>query len=337
MRKMILFLMCVLMLSGCSGEAKKAEQTIFAMDTAMSITVYGDEAELIAANAAHKINELSAKWSVTDKNSEIGNANSIGAPISTAHISDETAELINFSLEMTEQTGGAFDITMYPVLREWGFTTGEYNIPNKERISDLLRKTGSNKIHLSGNTLTLLGGAQLDLGAVAKGYTGDILCEYLKSKGVTSALLDLGGNIHALGTKPDGTPWRVGVKAPDGSGNVAVLELTDSAAVTSGGYERYFVGEDGKHYCHILNPETGYPAESGLMSVTIVGQEGKLCDALSTAVYVMGASQAETLWRSRGDFEMLLLTDSGDMLVTAGLQDRLSVDESFSGELKIIK
>ncbi|MBQ4166370.1 MAG: FAD:protein FMN transferase, partial [Oscillospiraceae bacterium] len=136
---------------------------------------------------------------------------------------------------------------------------------------------------------------------------------------------------------PDGTPWRVGVKAPDGSGNVAVLELIDSAAVTSGGYERYFIGEDGKRYCHILDPETGYPADSGLASVTIIGREGKLCDALSTAVYVMGASKAEELWRSRGDFEMLLLTNSGDMLVTAGLQDRLSVEESFSGELKIIK
>lgn len=329
--------MCALMLSGCSGEARKAKQTIFAMDTAMSITVYGNDAELLAANAAHKVNELSAKWSVTDKNSEIGNANSISAHISTAYISDETAELIKFSLEMTEQTGGAFDITMYPVLREWGFTTGEYNIPSEERIAELLRKTGSDKIQLSGNTITLLGGAQLDLGAVAKGFTGDILCEYLKYEGITSALLDLGGNIHALGTKPNGTPWRVGVKAPNGGDNIAVLELTDSAAVTSGGYERYFVGEDGKQYCHILDPETGYPADSGLVSVTIIGQEGKLCDALSTAVYVMGASEAEKLWHSRGDFEMLLLTDGGDMLITAGLQAKISVDESFSGEIKIIK
>lgn len=321
----VLLLAAAMLLTGCGGEPKKAKQTIFAMDTAMSLTVYGDNAETLCANAAHKINELAAKWSVTDERSEIYRANDIGAYLSTAYVSDETAQLIEYALQMNEQTGGAFDITLYPLLREWGFTTGEYRIPSDERIAELLRKTGSDRVELNGNMLTLTGGAMIDLGGIAKGCTGDILAEYLKSEGAESALLDLGGNIHAIGSKPDGSAWRLGIKDPDGSGNLAVLELRDKAAVTSGSYERYFEGDDGKRYCHILDPETGKPADSGLVSVTIVGNEGRLCDALSTAVYVMGAEKAEQLWRERGDFDMVLLTDSGELLVTEGLNGCIEV------------
>lgn len=327
----------VLLLAGCNGEPEKAEQTIFAMDTVMSVTVYGDNAETLCANAAHRINELAAKWSVTDERSEVYGANNIGAYISTSYVSDETAQLIEYSLQMTEQTDGAFDITLYPVLREWGFTTGEYQIPDDERLAELLRKTGSDRVELNGNMLTLTGGAMIDLGGIAKGYTGDVLCKYLKSEGVTSALLDLGGNIHVIGSKPDASAWRLGIKAPDGEGNLAVLELTDKAAVTSGGYERCFVGDDGERYCHILDPNTGRPADSGLISVTIVGDEGRLCDALSTAVYVMGAEKAEQLWRARGDFEMVLLTDGGEMLVTEGLRESISVEQDFGGDVTYIK
>lgn len=319
-----LLLGAAILLTGCSGEPEKAQQTIFAMDTAMTVTVYGDDAEALCASACHRVNELAAKWSVTDEQSEIYRANNIGLYISTAAISDETAELIAYALEMNGQTGGAFDITLYPVLREWGFTTGEYRVPSDERIAELLRKTGSDKVELRGNMLTLTGGVMIDLGGIAKGCTGDILAEYLKSEGVHSALLDLGGNIHAIGSKPDGSAWRLGIKDPDG-GKLAVLELCDKAVVTSGGYERYFEGEDGKRYCHILDPETGRPADSGLVSVTIVGDEGRLCDALSTAVYVMGAEKAERLWRERGDFEMVLLTSGGELLVTAGLEGCIEV------------
>ncbi len=330
MRRIIALLTAALLLTGCNGVPEKAEQTIFAMDTVMSLTVYGDNAETLCANAAHRINELSGKWSVTDERSEIYSANNIGAYISAAYVSDETAQLIEYALEMTELTNGAFDITLYPVLREWGFTTGEYSIPSDERIAELLRKTGIGRVELNGNMLTLTGGTMIDLGGIAKGYTGDILTEYLKGEGVTSALLDLGGNIHAIGSKPDGSAWRLGIKDPDGSGNLAVLELCDKAAVTSGGYERYFVGEDGERYCHILDPETGRPADSGLVSVTIVGDEGRLCDALSTAVYVMGADSAEKLWRERGDFEMVLLNDSGKLLITEGLSGYIEVTSGYS-------
>lgn len=339
MRKIIAALLTTaILLTGCSETQNKAEQTIYAMDTAMNITVYGNKADTLAASSAHKINELSAKWSVTDKNSEIYKANNIGAHISSSYISDETAELIEYSLQITDQTDGAFDITLYPVLQEWGFTTGEYHIPDNARIKQLLSKTGSDKVQLQGNILTLIGGVQIDLGGIAKGYTGDILTEHLKSEGVTSALLDLGGNIHTIGSKPDGTPWRLGIKDPYNTNeNAAIINVQGKAIVTSGSYERYFTGDDGRNYCHILDPETGRPAESGLVSVTIIGNEGRLCDALSTAIFVMGAERAETFWHERKDFEMILITDTGEMLVTAGLEQDITINEKYTAHVSYIK
>lgn len=318
----------LLLAAGCASEPRTAQQTVFAMDTAMTVTVCGDNCEALAANACAMINQLSAKWSVTDENSEIYRANN--SESSSTEISDETAQLVEYALQIGGQTGGAFDITLYPVLCEWGFTTGEYKIPDEKRLLQLLEKTGSGKVAVDGGRLTLTDGAQIDLGGIAKGYTGDILCAYLKENGVESALLSLGGNIHAVGVKSDGSAWRVGIKNPDGGENIAVLELCDKAAVTSGGYERYFIGEDGVRYCHILDPKTGRPADSGLVSVTIVGAQGWLCDALSTAVYVMGADSAAALWRERRDFDMVLLTDSGELLITEGLRGSIEPCADFA-------
>lgn len=323
----------LLLAAGCASEPRTAQQTVFAMDTAMTVTVCGDNCEALAANACAMINQLAAKWSVTDENSEIYRANN--SESSSAEISDETAQLIEYALQIGEQTGGAFDITLYPVLCEWGFTTGEYKIPDEQRLLQLLEKTGGGKVAVDGGRLTLTVGAQIDLGGIAKGYTGDILCAYLKENGIESALLSLGGNIHAVGVKSDGSAWRVGIKNPYGGENIAVLELADKAAVTSGGYERYFIGEDGVRYCHILDPKTGRPADSGLVSVTIVGAQGWLCDALSTAVYVMGADAAAALWCERRDFDMVLLTDSGELLITEGL--RGSIEPCADFEVRYIE
>ena len=304
------------------------------MDTIMTVTVYGGNSEKLVHGAGELLCDMSALWSVTDENSEIYEINhSSGEPV---EVSAETTELISFALEMSSLTDGALDVTLYPIIKEWGFTTGEYKIPTEERLSQLLKLTGTEKIAIHENGVTVAESTEIDLGAVAKGYAGDRLYKYLTENGVTSALLDLGGNIHAIGTSPDGSPWRLGVRSPDGNGNIAVLEISDMAAVTSGGYERYFIGDDGKRYCHIIDPETGCPADSGLASVTIVGSQGALCDALSTAVYIIGAEKAEALWRRIGGFEMILITDDGDMLITEGLQDALSLAEAFDGEFKII-
>ena len=180
-------------------------------------------------------------------------------------------------------------------------------------------------------------GMQLDLGAIGKGYTGDIISELLKVHGVTSALLDIGGNVQMIGRKPDGSRWRVGIQNPFGEGRLGVLEGEDGAVVTSGNYERYFIGEDGKRYGHIIDPYTGYPAENGLASVSIIAKEGKRCDALSTAVYVMGLEKAIEYWRENGGFEMLLATDENEIYLTEGIKDDFVLDENFlDGEIHLI-
>ncbi len=335
LRKIIAAMLSMILFCGCGGtSAQKMEVTYFAMDTVMSFRVLGNNAAAEAAFAGlgGMLGKYEKKWSVTDPESVIAAANRGESVV----LDPQTAELIQFALEMNELTDGALDITMYPVLREWGFTTGEYKVPDDDRIAELLMLTGCEKVQLSDSVLSLADGAQIDLGAVAKGYAGDLISEHFRECGVTSALLDLGGNIHTIGSNPDGTPWRLGIRSPFGEGNIAVLELSDKAAVTSGGYERYFT-ENGVDHSHILDPKTGAPADSGLVSVTIVGAEGRLCDALSTALYVMGAEAAERLWQEQGGFDMILIESNGDMLITEGLENMLVPADAFNGELVVLR
>ena len=321
---------CLIAFTSCSGKTLKNEpqsKSFFAMDTYMTITAYGENAGTALNQAEERVKELEKLWSVTDENSEIYAVNhSVGENV---HVSPETAELLDFSVDISEVTDGALDCTMYPVLTEWGFTTGNYKIPTDEKISELLENTGYEKISLDGQNVTIPENMQIDLGAVGKGYTGDLIVDILQENGIESALLDLGGNIQTIGTKPDGTDWKLGLRSPFGEGAFATLEVSDCSVITSGGYERYFTGDDGETYWHILDPETGKPAHSGLVSVTIVGKEGRLCDALSTSLFVMGLDKATELWKQRDDFEMVLVSEKGEIYLTEGLEENFSLNQMY--------
>ncbi len=214
---------------------------------------------------------------------------------------------------------------MYPVLTEWGFTTGNYKIPTDQKISELLENIGYEKIDLNENNVTVPQNMQIDLGAVGKGYTGDLIVDILQENDIDSALLDLSGNIQTIGTKPDGTDWKLGLRSPFDEGSFATLEVSDCAVITSGGYERYFVGDDDETYWHILDPEIGKPAHSGLVSVTI----GRLCDALSTSLFVIGLDKAIELWKQRDDFEMVLVSEEGEIYLTEGLEENFSLNQMY--------
>lgn len=328
MKRILCFILAAFFLVGCTANAVPAEKTVFAMDTYMKLSAYGEGAENALEKAVNKIAELDGLWSVTNENSEIYAVNRSGGK--TVNVSPETAAALFLSLQISEETGGALDCTVYPVLAEWGFTNGNYKIPERERLASLLENVGYERVAVSGYAVSVPQGTQIDLGAVGKGCAGDILAEIMRENGVSSALLDLGGNVQAVGAKPDGTTWRIGLRNPFGEGVFAALELTDRAAVTSGGYERYFIGEDGERYCHIIDPATGKPAKSGLASATAVGESGGLCDALSTAVFVMGLEKASELWRSRRDFEMVLVAEDGGIYITAGLEDNFKLMGEFS-------
>ena len=324
--------------SGCSQTQQEASlQTLpaeasaglFAMDTYIDLTAYGPDAEAALEAAQTRILELEGLWSVTDPGSDIYAVNHSGGAPTQVHA--DTAEVLTFALEMAEETGGALDPTLYPVLTAWGFTTDQYQIPDSGTLSALLENTGYEKVQQDGRTVELPAGMELDLGAVGKGYAADETAQILADYGVESALLDFGGNVLAMGSRPDGTPWRIGVRDPNSDGTLGVLEVTNQSVVVSGGYERYFVGEDGERYWHILDPETGAPARSGLTQVAIISPESKLCDALSTAVFVMGLEEATDLWRARQDFEMVLLADDGTVYITEGLSGRFSLGSGQEG------
>ena len=283
------------LLAGCAPAqtqaAPAAENTFFAMDTVMTLRLYEGGDGALLDQAEDRVKELEALLSVTDPDSEIYALNRDGA----AELSPETAQLLDAALGMCGRTAGALDVSIYPILRSWGFTTGEYAIPTEAELAALLPLVDYTKVEWDGARAALPDGMEIDLGSVAKGYTGDVLAASLKENGVTSAMLDLGGNIQTVGAKPDGSPWRVGIRDPEGDGNIGVVTVEDQAVVTSGGYERYFE-EDGVRYWHILDPETGSPARGGLISVTVIGNSGLVCDGLSTALFVMGKEKAIAFW-----------------------------------------
>lgn len=315
-----------------SGEASAG---LFAMDTYLSLTAYGGGAEAALEQAQIRIRELESLWSVTDEHSEIYAANhSGGNPVT---VSGDTADLVRYALDMAERTDGTLEPTLYPVLTAWGFTTDSFHIPEQEELDRLLEAVDYTRISLENGSLTVPDGMQLDLGAVGKGYAADETAVVLRENDIESALLDFGGNILTIGAKPDGSPWRVGVRDPDSEGNLGILEITNQGVSVSGGYEKYFIGEDGERYWHILDPASGAPARSGLVQTAVVSNESKRCDTLSTALFVMGLDKAVQYWREHQDFEMILLAEDRTVYITEGLSDAFSLGAGQEGrEVQII-
>ena len=332
MRRLLLLLLLPALLCGCAFPGRSGPElhtsTLLAMDTVMELRVYGGSEELLG-QAEQRIRALEGLLSVTDPGSELYQLNQTG----TADLSSDTAALLERALELCRETEGALDLSIYPVVRAWGFTTGVYRVPGEKELAGLLARVDYSQISLTpSGAVSLPEGMEMDLGGVAKGYTGDRVVELLREAGITSALLSLGGNVQTLGTKPDGSDWSVAIRAPEGEGYLGVLSVSDQAVVTSGGYERYFE-ENGKTYHHIIDPATGYPADNGLLSVTVVAKangpdasgagNGAMCDAFSTALFVMGEEKALDFWRTGGyDFDLVLVTADGRVVVTAGLADR---------------
>lgn len=323
-------------LTGCSVENRQnsennfspASRDFFAMNTYMSLEAYGDGAADALAQAETRIEELEGLWSVTEESSEIYAVNhSDGQPVS---VSEDTAEIISFALEMAKETGGALEPTIYPMLTAWGFTTNEHHVPSPQEITGLLENVDYRKVSVSGNTIRLEPDMMLDLGAVGKGYASDEIASLLRGNGITSAMLNLGGNIVMIGSRPDGSGWRLGLQNPFGDDTIGVLTAADCAVVTSGNYENFFTAEDGTIYGHIIDPATGYPVNNDLAAVTIVAQEGKLCDALSTSLFVMGVDGAMEYWKEHPGFEMILITQEQEILITEGLEEQFSLTEAHS-------
>lgn len=326
-RRLAAALLALVLLNACSPEQAEYTASFLAMDTVMSVTVYGEDGQGAAEAAGEEIRALEKLFSVTDAHSELYAANHSGGKSVT--VSDDTAALLSRALELCGETDGALDVTVYPAVKAWGFTTGAYQVPSEDLLDELVKQIDFTRIVLDGDTLTVPEGMELDLGAVAKGYAADRTAEVLEARGVTSAKLELGGNIHFIGTKPNGSPWQVAVRDPSGEGYMGLLKTEAGAVVTSGGYERYFE-RDGITYWHIIDPATGRPARSGLVSVTIAAPSGTLADALSTALFVMGKEKAVVFWRTRQDFDFILIGEDGTVTVTPGLDKRFTLSGDWT-------
>lgn len=343
-----------LLLSGCGGSADpdKAQESIqvIAMDTAMLITTYGQRSPAAAYACEDVIRDLEAKLSRTIEDSAVSRLNAAGT------LEDSEAELRSILIQAgqyCQETDGAFDITVAPVVAAWGFAGGEeYRVPSQEELDQLLKLVDGFAIKANGQTVSLGPGQSIDLGGIAKGYAADKIVKIFQEYEVPRGLAQLGGNVLAWGDRPDGSPWRVGVQDPakpdDQNAFAGVLNLTDSFAVTSGSYQRYFE-QDGKRYHHIIDPSTGYPADSGLTSVTVVadcgGSEtdaypGTMCDAFSTALFIMGEEKALDFWRfwksTENPFELVLITEDGRVAVTQGLADRFTPEESSGYAYEVV-
>lgn len=282
MKRLFLLLITLpLLLWGC-GESN-ATQTIFAMDTVMAFQVWGKDAPQAVQGISHTISDLESRY------------NRAGLAWGAAD-----PAVLQEALDLSRRTGGAFDPQLGSVTALWNFTAEDPKIPTAEQIRDALQEK------------------TWDLGGALKGYAGQRCVDLLKEMQIDRAILNLGGNVQTYGQKKDGTPWQVGIQNPQGGDPVGILAVEGTASVvTSGDYQRFFE-LDGVRYHHILDPKTGYPARSGLRSVTVICRDGMTADCLSTALFVMGLEQGSAFWRDSLDFEAVFLTEDGKIYATQG-------------------
>lgn len=279
MKRIFCLILVCLLLGGCS-RVEKCEKTLFAMDTVMELTIWGADAERAAGEIGQLLRTLEQQW--------------------TAPVQAEEDTLLARIQALQERTDGAFDPGLYALVDAWGFYDEQYRIPSQELIDSALADE------------------RLDLGGAVKGYAGQLAVQILDGMEIDRAILDLGGNIQTYGSKPGGEPWLIGIRDPDGAGELGIVSVYGAmSVVTSGDYQRYFE-VDGQRYHHIFDPQTGWPADSGLQSVTVICSDGLTADVLSTALFVMGPKKGAAFWQNSGDFEAVFVLDSGEIWATQG-------------------
>lgn len=293
MKRILAAFLLLLCLAGCTPQPESYTADFFAMDTFMSITAYGEDEQAVqdtAVQLEQRINALEPALSRTREDSDLYRLNHADGAV--CEVSEDTYAAIEAAVQFAEWTGGAFDPTMAPLTDLWGINTDHAHVPAQAEIDAALTHVGYQNIELLGNNqVRLLNGAQLDLGGIGKGFATDEAAAMLD--GTQGVLATLGGNIGAYGENPnrDSGNWVVGIADPDDNAAfIATVEVRDLSVVTSGDYERYFE-QDGKRYHHIFDPATGYPADSGLRSVTVIDESSTRADALTTALFVMGLEE----------------------------------------------
>lgn len=327
----LLCLALVFILFGCSSA--ETQRQIFLMDTIINISVQGEDSELTADKIEDELMQVEKACSPTVPDSLISVLNSAGD--SGMEITPELYEILNASAEISRETSGAFDISLGNLIELWNIGGEAPQVPTKAAVAEAIELCGMDNLELSENYAAVRGGVKLNLGGVAKGYAADRTMQILEKSSASSALVYIGGNICVYGAKPDGSPWNIGIRDPNGTASdyIGILQLGDTVVSASGDYERYFE-DGGVRYHHIIDPSTGYPSDSGISSVTVVCRDGMRADALSTALFVMGKEKAIEFWRSSQDFECVIIDKNKGITVTEGLKDKCRItDGGYSFEV----
>lgn len=306
---------------GCAPQ--RADKNTFLLGTVCSATVYGDNARQAADAAFERVSEIEKAMSLTIEDSELNKVNN--APVGTeTAVTSELFAMLSRCEELSELTDYRFDISLGKLSALWNVNSENPVVPRDSEISAALSGTGRGAFSLDAEsgTVTRVNDVTLDLGGIAKGYAADEVKRVLCENGVTDAIVSLGGNIIALGSDKSrgSTPWLIGIANPRVSGElIATVEVSDKFVVTSGDYERFFV-LDGVRYHHIIDPDTGRPAQSGIISATIIADNSALADAISTAAFVLGEEKALTLINSLDGVEAVLITDEMEIVQSNGME-----------------
>ncbi len=337
----IVFLMLFLILfaAGCmdrNSALEKISKDIFVMDTMINITAYsqdpekGREAVEHAAGEFQRINDLAGRFPgnhlPNPQKSDVWRVNEM-AGIAPVSVSDDIMTMVERALYFAELSGGAFDITIGPVIDLWGIGSAKYHVPTEDELNQALSLIDYRKIVINRDAKTIFlpdQGMIMDLGGIAKGYATDLAVEKLRAGGIESALVNAGGNVFALGSKPDGSPWKIGLQDPrDSAGVAAVISVNDSAVISSGDYERYFE-EKGVRYHHIIDPANGKPAR-GVMGTTVVTNNSMDGDILSTLMFVSGPEKGMALQNTLQSAEVVFITDEKEIIFSDGLDGFIEI------------
>lgn len=315
-RKIAALVMAIVIfgMTGCSEFSQKPlTYTGIALDTVINIQIYDSHDEELISHCQKLCEEYEAKFSRTIETSEIAQINAAGgAPV---EVSQDTVTLIKKGIYYCEMSDGAFDITIGSVTSLWDFKAEDPSPPSPEALAEAVNHVNYRKILIDGNTVRLLDpAAKLDLGAIAKGYIADRIKEYLKEEGVKHALIDLGGNILAVGGKLDGTPFNIGVRKPfaESSEPITSVRIKNKSVVTSGTYQRYFEKDD-TLYHHILSSSSGRPCNNGLNSVTIITDSSLTADALSTTCFLLGPDAGMNLVNQLDNVDAVFINTDNEL------------------------
>ena len=317
------------------------------LNTAVQITIYDSQDKALLDDCLALCDKYELIFSRTNDKSELYKLNhrkdvsdgdfstdgpTTPCPVSgtadTWHISEDLAALLSEGLDITRESDGAFDIAIAPLTSLWDFTAEDPEVPDDAAIQKALPLCSSDGVTIDGQDITLPSDdIQFDVGAIAKGYIADRLKDFLIKKGVKSAIINLGGNVLCIGSKPDGTPFKIGIQKPfaDRNETEAVMDITGKSVVSSGIYERCFK-QDGKLYHHILNPKTGYPYDNGLISVTIISDQSVDGDALSTTCFALGLEDGLKFAEKKG-VQAVFITKDYELHYTDGFQDEINVTD----------